>query len=520
MSDGLSSRFTSKVPTLWKLVEELLRGDHDQATTIEAEADAALQGGDGRGLLIWMHHRLDVHESWRVPTLILDGTAKPEIVQHWFPDLVTLPEIHIEAPHQRVTWIRASFAKSRLVPSEKAGERRNAARLNNVEDLRRYVEVQAASYRTGRPVDVLVVTYKGAEALLKAGPLPANVAVEHFNNLRAIIVVGRPLPEEAEIKRQAERMAGHPLADDDPIVQAVRWSICEAELLQVIARARGIRRTEANPLDVLLLGDVPLPLKIDAVASWEQAQPAPLELMAVRGVVPACDPDRPGYWPLVAAMLPDLFPTADAARKGLSRGQMSIRAGHIDECPRERLKAKPRGGRYSIPVLVDPERRSDLAALLDLAHGSPLVHFEADDGPEAPPPGVSLPVPEIPAPVVDLPAVVPAEPASEFLASIKDGEFSGAVKGDDLAAISDGIAPAADLWADYGSGIMPPGLARLSRDRRRAAGITQDDLARLVGISRPQLANAEAGRFGLSPDAVVRLRAVVASLPVTQPAFL
>ena len=93
--------------------------------------------------------------------------------------------------------------------------------------------------------------------------LPANVAIEHFNNrarhqrLRAtcgpLSSIGRTLPDGQTIHRQAERLAGHPLDQDDPLVAAVRWSICEAELLQVIARARGIRRTEANPLDVFLV---------------------------------------------------------------------------------------------------------------------------------------------------------------------------------------------------------------------------------------------------------------------------
>jgi DNA-binding XRE family transcriptional regulator len=60
----------------------------------------------------------------------------------------------------------------------------------------------------------------------------------------------------------------------------------------------------------------------------------------------------------------------------------------------------------------------------------------------------------------------------------------------------------------------------LARDRlrafRRAAGVTQHDMADLAGIARCTLANFEAGRFGLSLDAAARLRAVVASLPVVQ----
>lgn len=388
---ALSSRFTSKVPTLWKLVEALLRGDHDTGTNIEIEADAALQGGDGRGLLVWMHHRLDVHESWRVPTLILDGTAKPEIVRHWFHDLATLPDIHIEAPNQHVTWVRASFAKARLVPTEgAAGERRNKARQNNLEDLRRYIEVQAARFRRGGGVDVLVVVNKGIEELLKAGRLPANVAVEHYNNLRgsndyekvrAVIVVGRTLPDAATIHRQAERIAGHPLTADDALVAATRWSICEAELLQTVGRGRGIRRTEANPLDVLILGDVRLPLKIDTVTGWEAAQPTPIELMAARGLVPDCQPNAKGYWPIVQAMLPDVFKDVQAAKdyaKG-SRWNLSIGTISIDGFHRE--KAKPYGARYALPVLIDPGRRLDLATILDLSF----------DRPDPPPPRPAAP---------------------------------------------------------------------------------------------------------------------------------
>jgi plasmid maintenance system antidote protein VapI len=41
----------------------------------------------------------------------------------------------------------------------------------------------------------------------------------------------------------------------------------------------------------------------------------------------------------------------------------------------------------------------------------------------------------------------------------------------------------------------------------RARGVTQDELAPLLSISQPQLANALAGRFGLSPDLAARLLA-------------
>lgn len=57
------------------------------------------------------------------------------------------------------------------------------------------------------------------------------------------------------------------------------------------------------------------------------------------------------------------------------------------------------------------------------------------------------------------------------------------------------------------------------RDRWRASGLRQAELAELAGISRPTLANVLQGTFGLSPEAAARLRAVVASLPVVQAAL-
>ena len=51
---------------------------------------------------------------------------------------------------------------------------------------------------------------------------------------------------------------------------------------------------------------------------------------------------------------------------------------------------------------------------------------------------------------------------------------------------------------DYDGGVLPPALVQAVRDAQRARQITQDALARQIGISRPQLANALQGRFGLS----------------------
>jgi hypothetical protein len=64
--------------------------------------------------------------------------------------------------------------------------------------------------------------------------------------------------------------------------------------------------------------------------------------------------------------------------------------------------------------------------------------------------------------------------------------------------------------------LVPTDLRIWSRERRRAAGVSQQEIASRIGISRPRLANAEAGRFGLSTEAAARFLGTIAGLPERQ----
>jgi len=56
----------------------------------------------------------------------------------------------------------------------------------------------------------------------------------------------------------------------DPLAEAVRASIAEAELLQAVGRCRGLNRSAEDPVEVVLLGNVPLPgLVVDELRQWE-----------------------------------------------------------------------------------------------------------------------------------------------------------------------------------------------------------------------------------------------------------
>lgn len=64
---------------------------------------------------------------------------------------------------------------------------------------------------------------------------------------------------------------------------------------------------------------------------------------------------------------------------------------------------------------------------------------------------------------------------------------------------------------DYGHGIASPSVALEIEFRRKQAGMTQAQLARRAGISRPQLTNAIQGRFGLAAWSASRLREALAA---------
>ena len=59
--------------------------------------------------------------------------------------------------------------------------------------------------------------------------------------------------------------------------------------------------------------------------------------------------------------------------------------------------------------------------------------------------------------------------------------------------------------SDYAGGVLPDVLVRAVRDAQRVRHMTQEAVARQIGISRPQLANALQGRFGLSRSAATNL---------------
>ena len=98
----------------------------------------------------------------------------------------------------------------------------------------------------------------------------------------------------------------------DPVCEALRWQACEAEVMQIIGRARGVNRSPDNPVDVLVLTDTPLPLPVTLISA-ATLDPSPSDLMLAAGgvVLTNCTDAATAY--------PDLWRTREAAKKALQR---------------------------------------------------------------------------------------------------------------------------------------------------------------------------------------------------------
>lgn len=333
--------------------------------------------------------REKINSDWNVPTLIMDATAQWKLVKAFWPRVDRIGTFDAAMPFVTVRQVRWSAAKSKLIGNTRT-------QRNNRKRIHRYIEARSAEFGS-----VLVICQLGLETELRALGLPNNVETAHFNGMRGLdkykdveclIMIGRPQAPPDQAEMQAEvlfdrvpdrgpdwngsyylrrevgicqrghnggpslEMEYHP----DPEAEVVRWSICEAELIQAIGRGRGVNRNKTNPLQIDIIGTVPLPIEVDEVLDWDLAQADPFQLMMARGVIPDCATSTRGFWNIVAAILSDLFKDKQAAQDwGRSLTMESANGIYpISESHREGMTSalvKLKGSRYKVAVLIDPQ---------------------------------------------------------------------------------------------------------------------------------------------------------------------
>ena len=280
------------------------------------------EAGSVRALKLRWRGRMRAGWAAQAPILHLDATLRPALVQAYLPRIDIGAPVAARQPYVWVRQITGSPTSARaLTPAGHAPERDHKAAVRRLRDLRAWLQLRALQcHRPEQSVDLLVIGQKAAIDALRAVGLPPRVEAVHFNALSGLdrwggiggmVILGRTLPAPRTVELLATALTGRAptanpaeagwwypmvarrvrLAGDqttalsmeehaDSIAEAVRWSICEGELIQAMGRGRGVNRTAVNPLEIDLLTDVVLPVTVDAMVSWPELRPNRRDVMA------------------------------------------------------------------------------------------------------------------------------------------------------------------------------------------------------------------------------------------------
>jgi len=319
----------------------------------------------GHGVVLrWVRQR-KIHTDFDVPTLFADATFNHEIIEQiidverppadveeaWIDEdgsivpamdqrqpVIIGPTASVSAKTPCATFRQVLFSGAAGLFKGDTGE-------NNVRRIRRYIEGRSASFfRT------LVICQKDLEERLCDLGLPENVETAHLNAIRGqdkwkdvdlLIVIGRTQPCPSAVELQAEAVFRTPIKSlgpdyydstwmpltgtdisvrteqhPDKFAEVIRWHACEAEIIQAIGRVRAVNRTSENPVQIDIINKVPLPdIVIDEVVEWDEAPPDPGEVIAGRYGLLLVQEGLKGTSNVLAALLPDLFGTPNAAKK-------------------------------------------------------------------------------------------------------------------------------------------------------------------------------------------------------------
>jgi len=345
---------------MWRLVGDAIAKRHD-AASVQLDHHK-LQDGSGTVRVLAMRYRRDIAASWieGVPTLHLDATMSERLVRPFLPMAEFAPPVAAKLPDsvQARQVLRAPASARKLAPADWARDREKRTADGHVRRVAAYIAIRARAFAPGR---VLVIAQKAAEARLREASLPANVELAHFGaiagldlwrDVRALILIGRTAPAPRAVEHIAVALTGRPVepvsgrwyakanrriglpkgrtvevpadAHPDDLAEAVRWAICEAELVQAIGRARAVNRNAQTPLQIDVIGDVVLPLEVHEVAEWPDVEPTLLDVAALSGAVLTSAVD-------LATAFPDLFDGPRSAQRLIDEAALSVpRAGISD----------------------------------------------------------------------------------------------------------------------------------------------------------------------------------------------
>lgn len=373
---GARNRLARDLIALWEEIAAFLNVE----TTTSGRMRLARDPESG-ARMIELRPLTTVHDSWRAPTLILDATAPPPSVIEQVLGLEVDEMASIAAewsPHRFVRQIVGAPVSSTKLGLIGRGE----GNARTFDDIRRLIVLRAA---LAYPRRVAVVAQAAVEARLIGLGLPANIVTGHFNGLSGrndmeaaagMIVIGQAMPPILAMEADAGALTGVPvevvepepgkrrwyprvpgairLGDGaaypinryrhpDPTVEALRWQICEGQLIQAIGRLRPLRRGPDDAFFLDLVSDVPLPITVDRVEEWTTARIGSWADMAAEGVLLTAVSDIEGVFP-------GLAPSRKAARtisEAVTLALRSNRESYIDLRANVSLIEAKRTGRFA-----------------------------------------------------------------------------------------------------------------------------------------------------------------------------
>jgi hypothetical protein len=333
---------------------------------------------DGKTILR-VHGVRPVLDARKVPTMLLDATLPSELIlKKFYPQVRVVSDVEVEMPHVHVRQVLgAPVSQNKLWGTEV-----DPSKGHNLHAIRRYIlqrwlEIDGPRrwLESGRK-PMVVICQKEVRLWLENKPserpderygkvprpgvaLPEGIALEHFNaiaglddhkDVRLLATIGRTLPPPAAVEAIAGALTGAQpaleaptgrgygkvprgirMADGngievsncnqhvDPVGEAVRYQICEAELIQAIGRGRGVNRSAETPLEVDILADVVLPITVDEVVPWEEPSEA-IEMPARDAIVLTTPADMAKAWP-------NVWETVRAAKYTLKKLGAKVRPG-------------------------------------------------------------------------------------------------------------------------------------------------------------------------------------------------
>jgi putative DNA primase/helicase len=372
----------ARMARLWRILANVLADDGpalaggaEVVTVTDAETGASYRA-------IQLRWREDIRQDWIAPTLVIDATMQLDLVREYLPRVELVADIKVAASHQRVIqYPDRSFSKSSLTDPKAVD---------------RLWQWCAAKAKAGGGKWLVVVQKSVEDAIRSRHEISDFIALAHHNGVAGIdqwgdvaglIVVGRTLPPPSAVQsivgaltgrhvevsnspdgwysarnvvlRDAARNAVTVEVDeaDDELAEAVRRSICEDEVHQIIGRPRGVNRTADDPVEIHVLGNLPLGLQIDELREW---RPLTMDerLFADHGV-----------WLSSAG---DMAEVAGVGRKTIEKARQ-----RMETFPYKRLYygnvsilqnvtyRRPGAGRSVQEAVFDPRAIPDIAAFLE-----------------------------------------------------------------------------------------------------------------------------------------------------------